>query len=60
MYYVYILNNWNKVIYVGVTNNLERRVFEHKHNIIKGFTEKYNLNKLVYFEETNSKTRSAP
>ncbi len=55
MYYIYILSNWNnRVLYIGVTNNLERRIYEHKNNIIKGFTEKYNVNKLVYFEETNS------
>jgi putative endonuclease len=40
-------------MYVGMTNNLERRVFEHKTKKIPGFTEKYNVNKLVYFEETN-------
>jgi putative endonuclease len=52
-YYVYLLTNWNnKVLYVGVTNDLRRRMFEHKNKLIKGFTEKYNLNKLVYFEET--------
>ncbi len=52
-YCVYLLTNWNnKVVYVGVTNDLERRVYEHKNKLIKGFTEKYNLNKLVYFEET--------
>jgi putative endonuclease len=52
-YYVYLLTNWNnKVMYVGVTNNLERRVYEHKHKLVVGFTEKYNVNKLVYFEET--------
>ena len=52
-YYVYILTNWNnKVMYIGVTNNLERRVYEHKNKLIKGFTQKYNVNKLVYFEET--------
>jgi len=51
--YVYVLTNWNsRVIYVGVTNDLERRVFEHKNKLVKGFTEKYNVNKLVYFEET--------
>lgn len=50
--YVYILCNWNnKVMYVGVTNNLERRVYEHKHKLVEGFTSKYNVNKLVYFEE---------
>ena len=52
-YYVYLLTNWNnKVMYVGVTNDLRRRLFEHKNKLIKGFTEKYNVNKLVYFEET--------
>ncbi len=39
-------------MYVGVTNDLRRRLFEHKNKLIKGFTEKYNVNKLVYFEET--------
>jgi len=54
LYYVYILTNKNdKVMYVGVTNNLERRVYEHKAKMVLGFTEKYNVNKLVYFEETN-------
>ena len=52
-YYVYLLTNWNnRVMYVGVTNNLTRRVYEHKHKMTKGFTEKYNLYRLVYFEET--------
>lgn len=50
-YYVYILtNNKNGTLYIGVTNNLKRRVFEHKEKNIKGFTEKYNLDKLVYYE----------
>ena len=39
-------------MYVGVTNNLTRRVYEHKHQMAKGFTEKYNVYRLVYFEET--------
>ncbi|MBR5806652.1 MAG: GIY-YIG nuclease family protein [Oscillospiraceae bacterium] len=53
MYYVYILSNWNnQVIYIGVTNNLERRIYEHKNKLIDGFTKKYNIDKLVYFEET--------
>ena len=56
-YYVYLLTNWNnKVMYVGVSNNLERRLYEHKNKLVKGFTEKYNVNKLVYFEETEDVT----
>ena len=51
-YYGYLLTNKNdNVMYVGVTNNFERRVYEHKTKMIHGFTEKYNVNKLVYFEE---------
>jgi len=51
-YYVYILTNkYNTVLYTGVTNNLTRRITEHKNKLINGFTEKYNINKLVYFEE---------
>ena len=50
-YYVYILTNWNnKVLYTGVTNNLERRMYEHQEKLIEGFTKKYNVNKLVYCE----------
>jgi len=53
MHYVYILTNWsNKVLYTGVTNNLERRLYEHKNKSVKGFTEKFNINKLVYFDST--------
>jgi putative endonuclease len=52
-YYVYLLTNWNnKVMYVGVTNDLGRRLYEHKNQLVAGFTEKYNVHKLVYFEET--------
>ena len=48
-----MMTNWNgKVLYTGITNNLERRVYEHKNKIIKGFTAKYNVNKLVYFDYT--------
>ncbi len=51
LYYVYILTNaHHSVFYTGVTNDLERRCFEHKHNLVKGFTKKYNINKLIYFE----------
>lgn len=39
-------------MYLGVTNDLARRIYEHKNKVVKGFTEKYNVNKLVYFEET--------
>ena len=54
-YFVYILTSKrNGVLYIGVTNNLLRRVFEHKKNILKGFTSKYFVNKLVYYEQTNS------
>ncbi len=52
-YYIYIITNWNnKVLYTGVTNNLERRMYEHIHGINDGFSKKYKLKKLVYFEET--------
>lgn len=53
-YFVYILaSQKNGTLYVGVTNNLKRRVFEHKEGIIKGFTKKYSIKNLVYFEVTN-------
>ena len=53
MYYVYILTNKsNTTLYIGVTNNLERRMSEHKSGQIEGFTSKYCLNKLVYVEES--------
>ena len=53
-YFVYVLTNKsNKVFYIGVTNNLERRMYEHKNKLIDGFTKKYNLTKLIYFEATN-------
>ena len=52
-YCVYVMTNWNnRVMYVGVTNDLGRRLYEHKNKLVKRFTEKYNVNKLVYFEET--------
>jgi putative endonuclease len=53
-YFVYLITNWNnKVIYVGVTNDLSRRIYEHKNELVEGFSSKYNLCKLVYFEQTN-------
>jgi len=55
MYYVYMMTNFtNTVLYTGVTNNLERRVFEHKQKLLKGFTQKYNVKKIVYFETTEN------
>ena len=55
MYNVYILtNNTNSVVYIGVTNDIVRRMYEHKNELIKGFTKKYHLHKLVYNEEYNS------
>jgi putative endonuclease len=54
IYYVYILTNKNNnVFYTGVTNDIIRRVWEHKNKRIKGFTEKYNIDKLIYFEVFN-------
>jgi putative endonuclease len=54
-YYVYMLtNSGNRVLYIGVTNNLDRRIFEHQSKLIDGFTKQYNCNKLVYYEETSS------
>jgi putative endonuclease len=52
-YYVYILTNVSRTLYVGVTNSLERRMYEHKHKLIAGFTGKYNLTMLIYFEATS-------
>ncbi len=49
-YYVYILANRSRTLYTGVTNDLERRVYEHKHELLPGFTSKYNITRLVYFE----------
>ena len=54
MYYVYILsNNSNNVVYIGVTNNLQRRMYEHKNKLVEGFTNRYNIDKLVHYEQYN-------
>ena len=52
-YYVYIMTNHSGTLYTGVTNNLERRVYEHKHKLVPGFASKYKITKLVYYEEGN-------
>jgi putative endonuclease len=54
MYFVYILSNWDdSVVYIGVTGNLKRRLYEHRNGLADGFTKKYNVHKLVYFESTS-------
>jgi len=54
-YFVYILaSKTNGTLYIGVTNDLERRMYEHKNHLVKGFTEKYNVHMLVYFEQTSN------
>jgi len=55
-YYVYIMTNKSRTLYTGVTSNLIRRVYEHKNKLIDGFTKKYNITKLVYYEVTNEVT----
>jgi putative endonuclease len=52
-YYVYIMTNRSKTLYTGVTNNLQRRIYEHKNQLVAGFTSKYDITRLVYFEETS-------
>ncbi len=51
-YYVYILTTrYNKLLYIWVTNNVQRRLYEHKNKLIDGFTKRYNIDKLIYYEE---------
>ena len=51
-YYVYVMTNAVRTLYIGVTNDLERRAYEHKQKLLDGFTKKYNITMLVYYEET--------
>ena len=51
-YYVYILTNGARTLYIGVTNDLTRRVYEHQHKLVDGFTKKYNITMLVHYEVT--------
>ena len=54
MYFVYFLTNWDdSVLYIGVTSNLPRRLYEHRHGLVDGFTKQFNTHKLVYYEHTN-------
>jgi putative endonuclease len=53
-YYVYIMASTSGTLYVGVTNDLVRRVYEHKNNLLEGFTKRYNCHKLIFFEETEN------
>jgi putative endonuclease len=56
-YYVYILaSKKNGTLYIGVTNDLVKRVYEHKNDLVEGFTKKYGVHQLVYFEQTNDVT----
>jgi putative endonuclease len=52
-YFVYILTNTSRTLYIGITNDIVRRVYEHKNKLLPGFTSRYNISQLVYFEETS-------
>jgi putative endonuclease len=55
-YYVYIMSNKSGTLYTGVTNDLEQRVYQHKSQIIEGFTKRYNITQLLYFESSDDVT----
>ncbi len=52
-FYVYIMASGSRTLYTGITNELRRRVYEHKHTLVEGFTSKYNITRLVYFGVTS-------
>ena len=49
-YFIYILRNNSGNFYIGITSNLQRRLWEHQNNVVKGFTQKYNIHKFIYYE----------
>ena len=53
-YFVYIATNLSKTLYIGITNNLIRRMHEHRNKLVEGFTSRYNISRLAYFETTSS------
>ena len=53
-YFVYITTNKSGTLYIGVTSNLKKRIWEHKNKIVDGFTKKYNIDKLIYYEQTEN------
>lgn len=53
-YYIYILTNKSNTLYIGITNDLIRRLYEHKNKLVAGFTKKYNIDKLIYYEVFDS------
>jgi putative endonuclease len=58
-YYVYIITNYtNTTLYIGVTNDLVKRIYQHKSEVVDGFSKKYKLNKLVYFEQSSDITNA--
>ena len=52
-YYVYLLTNLSGTLYTGVTNDIQRRMYEHKNKLVEGFTKRYNIDMLVYYEVTS-------
>jgi putative endonuclease len=49
-YFIYIITNKTGTLYIGLTNNIKKRIYEHKNKLIEGFTKKYNIDRLLYFE----------